>query len=354
MIVNIFRRHLDKFLLAAIFIVISTSTIAWVITDQTPPSWDPCHHIVAAYDYYRPLAHLDFEGFRREFFDATHYYAPSIHLVTAVMFLIFGASRLSAIAVNLISLAVLLASVYWIGKTLYGPKTDETNYKIDPHIITLGVVAALLSTCYHFPAWLLHDAFLDYPLMALVALSFALLIRAGEFRDRRRALLFGAVAGFGLLSKQTFAFFFVLPAVYVAFRVFATRDRRAILNLALAGVVMIAIAAIWYGPHWNDVEAIWRANRMAAVDEREPAIFSRDSNLYYLHSLISSQTQLPLGILFCLGLIYSLVRCRKQSILLYLWLLSGVGIFTFVANKDFRYTVPVLPAVALLSVCWLR
>jgi 4-amino-4-deoxy-L-arabinose transferase-like glycosyltransferase len=362
-IVNKFRHHLHKLLLAAIFIIIASSTVAWTLTDRTPPSWDPCHHIVAAYDYYRPLAHLDLRGFRRELFDSTHYYAPFIHLVTAAIFLVFGSSRLAGIAVNLISLAVLLGSVYWIGKTLYSRARERTgdagtedgaNQIPDRSVLTLGVLAALLATCYHFPAWLLHDAFLDYPLMAIVALSFALLIRAGDFRVRRRALMFGVAAGVGLLSKQTFAFFFVLPALYVAGRVLAGRDRRAILNLLLAGVVIIAIAAIWYGPHWSDAVAIWRANQMAALDEHEPPLFSRDSNLYYLHSLISAQTQLPFGILFVLGLIYSLVRCRGQSLMLYLWILSGVGIFTFVANKDFRYTVPVLPAVALLSVCWLR
>jgi 4-amino-4-deoxy-L-arabinose transferase-like glycosyltransferase len=372
-IVNKIRNHIARLLLTAIFIVLASSTVAWTIADQTPPSWDPCHHIVAAYDYYRPLAHLDFVGFKREFFDTTHYYAPFIHLVSALVFLIFGASRLTGIAVNLISLAVLLGSVYWIGKTLYARAPDQSSDNlgkkdqayaskdeakltkgVDGSILTLGVVAALLSTCYHFPAWLLHDAFLDYPLMALVALSFALLIRAADFHVRRDALLFGVAASLGLLSKQTFAFFFVLPALYVAVRAIATRDLRAVFNLLLAGIVMIAIAAIWYGPHWDDVVAIWKANQLAAYDEREPPLLSRDSNLYYLHSLISAQTQLPFGILFVLGLIYSLVRCRKQSLMLYLWLLSGVGIFTFIANKDFRYTVPVLPAVALLSVCWLR
>ena len=364
MIVNRIRNHLDKLSLTAIFIILASSTIAWTVADHTPPSWDPCHHIVAAYDYYRPLAHLDFEGFRREFFDTTHYYAPFIHLVTALIFLVFGASRLTGVGVNLISLAVLLGSVYWIGKTLYARTTDQSSENlseagrdqasVDAPALTVGVVAALLATCYHFPAWLLHDAFLDYPLMAVVALSFALLIRAGEFHVRRDALLFGAAAGAGLLSKQTFGFFFVLPALYVAGRALATRDRRAVLNLLLAGIVMIAIAAIWYAPHWNDVISIWRANQLAALDEREPPLFSRDSILYYLHPLVSAQTQLPLGVLFALGLIYSLVRCRRQSLMLYLWLLSGVGMFTFVANKDFRYTVPVLPAVALLSVCWLR
>lgn len=364
MIVNRFTRHIDKLLLAAIFFILASSTVAWTLVDRTPPSWDPCHHIVAAYDYYRPLAHLDFGGFRREFFDSTHYYAPFIHLVTAVIFLAFGASRLTAIAVNLISLAVLLCSVFWIGKTLYARapvqhgdtlnRDEQASERTQWPVLALGIVAALLSTCYHFPAWLLHDAFLDYPLMALVALSFALLIRAADFRVRRHALMFGAAAGFGLLSKQTFAFFFVLPALYVSVRALAARDSRAVLNLLLAAIVMVAIAAVWYAPHWNDVVAIWRANQLAALDEGEPPLLSRDSNLYYLHSLISAQTQLPFGILFGLGLIYSLVRCRNQSLMLYLWLLSGVGMFTFIANKDFRYTVPVLPAVALISVCWIR
>jgi 4-amino-4-deoxy-L-arabinose transferase-like glycosyltransferase len=363
-IVNKLRRHIDKLLLAAIFLILASSTVAWTLADRTPPSWDPCHHIVAAYDYYRPLAHLDLEGFRREFFDSTHYYAPFIHLVTAAVFLVFGASRLTGIAVNLISLSVLLGSVYWIAKRLYAPAKrqpgngpaarDEAGRGERGGVLIVGVVAALISTCYHFPAWLLHDAFLDYPLMAIVTLSFALLIRAGEFRVRRHAIMFGVAAGFGLLSKQTFAFFFVLPALLVIARVAGTRDRRAALNLLLAGVVMIALASVWYWPHSGDVVAIWRANQMAALDEREPPLFSRDSNLFYLHSLISAQTQLPFGVLFAAGLAYSLIRCRKQSLMLYLWILSGVGVFTFIANKDFRYTVPVLPAVALISVCWLR
>jgi hypothetical protein len=40
--------------------------------------------------------------------------------------------------------------------------------------------------------------------------------------------------------------------------------------------------------------------------------------------------------------------------MLYLWLLGGIASFSLVANKDVRYSVPVLPAAALISVCWLR
>jgi 4-amino-4-deoxy-L-arabinose transferase-like glycosyltransferase len=355
--VNKLRPHLNKLFLAIIFLILASSTIIWTVKDRTPPSWDPSHHMVAAYDYYRPLAHLDLRGFAREVFVNKQYYAPFIHLMTAAAFLIFGASRVSAVAVNLASLAVLLGSVSWIGRALYFRNSDSTDAmraSTDVTALTMGAVAALVSTSYHFNAWLLHDAFLDYPLVALVALSFALLIRADDFGKRSDAMKFAITVGLGLLAKQTFAFFLLLPALYVVISVLRKRDRKAIINLALTGAVIAGIAAIWYAPHFRDVIEIYRINQQGAIDEHEPLILSRDSLIFYLHSLISMQAQMPFGLLFGVGLIYSLIRCRKQSVMLYLWLLGGLASFTFIANKDVRYTVPVLPAVAILSVCWLR
>ena len=137
-------------------------------------------------------------------------------------------------------------------------------------------------------------------------------------------------------------------------RVLWTRDRRRISNLALAAVLVTLVAAIWYGPHFRDVIAIYRENQQAAVNENEAPLFSFGSNFFYVHALISSQIQLPLAVIFAAGLVYSMVRCRKQSLILYLWILSGIVCFTLVANRDARYTAPVLPAAALISVCWLR
>jgi hypothetical protein len=76
------------------------------------------------------------------------------------------------------------------------------------------------------------------------------------------------------------------------------------------------------------------------------------SNVFYLHGLVSAQIQLFFGLLLVFGLTYSLARKFRQSVMLYLWLVSGIAAFTFIANKDMRYTIPVLPAAALLSVSW--
>lgn len=348
------KPHANKLLLSAIFVTLAASTVAWTLADRTPPSWDPSHHLCAAYDYYRPLGHFDLRGFAREFFQTKHYYAPLVHLITAGFFLIFGASKLSGIAINLLSLAVLLGTVSWIARRLYCNDGDERGTSVNACGLVIGALAGLLTASYHFNAWLLHDAFLDYPLIAHIALTFALLLKADRFESRGDAIRFAIAAGLGFWAKQTFGFFFILPGAYVAARVLISRDRRAIVNLLLAGLIIVGIAALWYGPHLQDAIAIYRINQQGAIDEHEPAVFSRDSLTFYWHSLISAQMQMPLGILFGLGLLYSLVRARRESLMLYLWLLSGILIFTLVANKDVRYTVPVLPAAALLSVCWLR
>jgi len=348
------RPHIEKLLLALIFVALATSTILWTLRDKTPPAWDPSDHIRYAYDYYRLLAHADFSGFAREFFVTPHFYAPFVHLVSAAVFVAFGASRLTGIGVNLISLAAMICAVASISRRLFARQDSTTDAPETQTQIALRVLPALLACCYHFSAWLVHDAFLDFPLTAAVTVAFALLVRADDFKVRRYGIAFGLAAGIGMLVKQTFAFFFILPALLVLFRVLRTRDRRAILNLALAVLILILVAAVWYLPHMHDVIEIYRENQRAAVSENEAPLFTFDSNFFYIHALLSMQMQLPFAILFVAGVVYSLVRCRRQSLILFLWLLSGVAIFALVANKDVRYTVPVLPAAAILSTCWLR
>src|SRR6185436_1535328 len=113
------RSRPDRLLLGMVFIILSTSTIVWTLRDRTPPPWDPSDHLRYAYDYYRLLAHADFAGFAREVFTAKHYYAPFVHLVSAFVFLIAGASRLTGIAVNLFSLAALLWGTATISRLIY-------------------------------------------------------------------------------------------------------------------------------------------------------------------------------------------------------------------------------------------
>ena len=324
--------------------VLTVSTIAWVLANRTPPSWDPADHMRTAYDFYRPLSLGRFAEFLAELFQSQHAYGPLYHWITAGFFLVAGVSRLTGIAANFFGLAILLISVNWIGEKLHTALPGRARP---------GTLAALLTVCYHFPAWLLHEAFLDYLLTAMVTLSFALLMRAGEFHVRRDAILFGVAAGLGMLAKQTFPFFFILPALVLLCQAWIRRDRRAFANLALSAVIAALIASIWYVPHFKDVVAIYRVNALNAAVENEAPAFSFRYMAYYWGILGGLQIQLLFSFLFAAGVIYSVRHRARQDWMLYLWIMSGILSFTLLSNKDARYTVPILPAVALLSVSWL-
>src|SRR6185295_18211116 len=108
------------------------------------------------------------------------------------------------------------------------------------------------------------------------------------------------------------------PALYITVRVLLSRDLKAVVNLLMAGVAAVALASIWYWPHLHNVIEIYQVNKQAAVSENEAPLFTFFSNLFYPHALLSTQIQLPLGLLFLAGLIYSLARRRSESVMLYL------------------------------------
>jgi 4-amino-4-deoxy-L-arabinose transferase-like glycosyltransferase len=342
-------RDADALLLAIVFVAYCASTMAWTLLDKTPPSWDPSDHLRWAYDYYSSLAQLNSADFLQELFSSKRPYPPLVHLGTAAVFLALGATRLTGILINLLLMAVLMISVRAIGAEVYRSRV----VRFGRVSFSAGAIAALIAVSCHFTAWLIHDAFLDFPLAALVAAGFAALVRANDFSVRSRAVAFGVVAALGLLTKQTFAFFFLLPGLHTLAMVIRSGRRASIVNLAVAFTVAAVLSGIWYVPHFDDVMEIYRVNRMNADVENEAPVFSTASILYYWRVLLGMQMQIPLAIAFLAGSAWSLWRMARRSVTLYLWLAGGILAFTFIANKDARYTVPILPAAALLSVSWI-
>jgi hypothetical protein len=328
----------DWCLLAVAFLLFSASTIAWISMNKTPPSWDPADHIRFSYEYYKPLAELDLSGFVEAFFYKRHYYPPFYHLLIAGLFLITGPGIFAAAIANLLLLGALMAALYRLGCRLYSAEA--------------GLMAALIAPTYHVNAALLHEGFVDFALMCCVAISLMLLVETQYFSRRGASIIFGLSLGIGMLCKQPFIIFLGLPTLYAILVSAYERRPSAIKNIALALSAAAVIGALWYAPHLKDIQEIYQINREGAVAEHEPPLLSYYSNLGYIYYLASQQLQLPLFTFFLIGLVISALRYRRERMLLYLCILSGLVVFTFIANKDIRYTVPLLPAVALVSTCW--
>jgi 4-amino-4-deoxy-L-arabinose transferase-like glycosyltransferase len=224
--------------------------------------WDRPAHLVRSVEYLHLLQPFSLDGALNALTNHS-FYPPLFHLSAAAFFALFGISADAAAMTNAVYLAVLLFSIYGIGRHLY----DEAT----------GLLAACLVSLFPILFNLARYTYIDFAMLALVALSVLLLLKSNGFRDRRWAYLLGVALGLGLLAKWVFAVFAGLPCLYVLLRSPVPADLRDVLKLArpqpkqmaVALAVGLAAAAFWLlpGEAWQGRTqfALWLALDYAVV-----------------------------------------------------------------------------------------
>jgi hypothetical protein len=253
---------------------------------------------------------------------ANNYYPPLVHIVSAVFGLfLFGISDASILISLNIFVIILILSVYGIGKVL--------------HNEWVGLLAAFISGFIPIINIMSKNYYLDMPLAAMVCLAIYLLLRTECFSRRGYSLLFGLSLGLGLLTKWSFFFFLVGPSAYYLYRGLRERKEGAILNSFGSAVIALLVAAGWYAQNLH----IFRS-----VDTR--GIWSWNSLPWYEYLFfLQVQMWVPLAIAGAILFLYYVIS--RKNLPLLLWVAVPYVIFSTVANKNVRYTVPYLPAFAI-------
>ena len=99
----------------------------------------------------------------------------------------------------------------------------------------------------------------------------------------------------------------------------------------------------------QDLNHLFRANLADAAREGDPALFAWQSAEYYLRGLYRIYFAPILVFAFLPGVLRALRRWQ-ETCYLWAWIVPAWLALTFLmANKDFRYPLPVLPGIALLG-----
>jgi hypothetical protein len=130
------------------------------------------------------------------------------------------------------------------------------------------------------------------------------------------------------------------------------------INLLGAGVFAFAIAGPWYVHNWLKVlgAAVAYGGAGEAAAQGNPPARSLASATWYFWNLLDVQLYL-LPTLFVLGGVVFCFRKREfaaRNLYPLLTIIGGLAIFTLLAHKDPRYTLPLLPALAVLGTSWLE
>ena len=334
-------RHRYAVALICLYLFLMASNFLWLRLDGVPLLWDAGSYYHDSLILSHDLSHPSFRSLAHTLTIGSQY-PPLVPLLVSLFYPMLTGTEDSAVLIAAgIFLAVLIMSVFGIGRILRGRKT--------------GLLAALLVTMY--PIVFAHSRVFmyDLPLAAMVSLFVLVFLLARNFRDRRYSFMLGIVAGLGMLTKFSFLLFAGSAAVYqlgkdcwYVVRRGSNGHGKQLLNLSLAVFIAGILASPWYLTNFKRfVYAVFVYP--GTCKEVCAPTFSFASLSYYFFSLINDQLSFALFPVFVFGL-FRLGRIRKEHrYMLVFWLLLSYAGCTLVNYKSARYTVPLLPACALVS-----
>jgi hypothetical protein len=304
--------------------------------DCRPSGWDQSGHLTASVEYARAMA-AGPVAFAKTLRRAPSWYPPFYHLVLATVFAVFGVFSWAPAAVNCLFAGVLLYATWELGKKVY------------PDDNVVAFTGTALTATSPLLAYVSHEALLDYALVALVALAVLAASRESPFTCPSAAASAGAAVATALLVKPTAALFLTVPLLAAVARAAVWKEaagrRCLIVFLACAGLPPLA----WYSLHMQDLNHLFRTNLADAAREGDPALFTWESAAYYLRGLYRIYFA-PILVFALLPGVLRALRRWQETRYLWAWIVPAWLALTFlVANKDYRYPLPVLPGVALLG-----
>lgn len=377
--------------LTGLWLFHAANNVLFLQHTQTPPSYDCGFHLQLSLNFLERFLNFRSETYFADLLASSGFYPPLGYAATTPFYLMFGISEDSAVLVNLAFLALLLGSVYRIGKTLSDP--------------WVGLAAAALTSFFPFVYGISRVYYLESALIAMVAWSVLRLLETQRFSRPGASVLFGVSVGLGMMTKWTFALFLLGPVVIEAARglssayrrtspdeknnsiqgskgwafafillgailfglaarssrapmwipaallpavigagFLAPRELRNVLwNLAASGLAALTVCYPWYYIYWKHIFGI-----AAAHIQKSP--LSLENLLYY--PLVLQNSQLGPGFFLVLLLTPFLIpRSAYRTYLpVLVWALSSWALFTLIpfAFNDPRFIAPYLPALGLL------
>lgn len=339
--------HLDGIILAALWLIGVIRDRLWLTLDQGVPAWDQGNHLTGSLNYLNALQNAQlFSGtWWQELWMLSKKYPPLTYISTAPWQQVFGKSPDNALLVNLFFSAIILISVYLLGRELFNRQAGLWGAGI----------------CLLIPAFytIRLNYLVDYPLVAMGIVSFTCLTIWRRTHSWLWALGFGCSFAFALLTKPTSLFFIFFPLLWLVVVVVWQRKWLVIAQLIAALFLTLLICGPWYRTNWLfAISSYERGVVESATIEGDPTIQTLAAWTHYLQALPTAFS-FPLLVVPIVGFLLYLPRWwRKFSlpngsqISTWRWLLvfflPAYLIVSALVNKDTRYFMIAYPVLAVV------
>jgi len=258
----------------------------------------------------------------------------------SLSFSIFGINNFAARFWSPIFGVLSCVLTFYLGKAFYNR--------------TVGLLSALILTTFGTFFQFSRLATLDVPLTFFSLASIYFYILNEDSNNNKFSILSGIFFGLTLLTKQLSAL--VIPIILFFYFLITQKSLRFLFTkrFTLFWLTGLLIFAPWLiSMHINFGSDFWENYFFYHVLERmtETIEFHSEGYFYYFSYLIKNEHIFWVFLLPFAASLSFLGAIRKQvkgDILILVWILTILGIFSFAQTKLFWYIIPVFPAFSIL------
>jgi len=352
--ISLIKKNIVEILFFLVGIVFFIPIVVLTLKDLRPPHWDMARHLWNSafyYDYLRGFlkngifnGHTDLVRFLSDY----RYYPPFLYYVTIPFYVIFGLSVKAA----------LISNVFWVFLLGIGFYFGSKKY------FNNTLVGLLAFSFFLFCPFTLGQSMeyqIDFPLSAVFIAFLATIPFTEKLQNLGVSFLLGFLFGLGMITKWTFVLLSFAPLVLFfsdsLIEIARSKDKTQAMNFVrnFFAFVLASIFAMWswYFSNYPIIKIDLTKNGVdQARLEGDPYGLNVESFTIYLWYLVRYQLYLPFFIFLLLG-IFLLIKNKKVStpLSLFLIFISIYIIFSYLPNKDARYTYPYVSILGLIFAC---
>jgi len=343
--IKIDRYHLVLIIIILFFL---SANLIWFKLDQAPPSWDQSHYLMAGEGIYKALTKDGIIAATKAFSNELTTKAPLITILPIPFYLLLGEHYTSALLVNVVFLFLCSYCLFKLVALISGKNEALLSVFV---LNTFPLVFAMS-----------REFLVEYGLAAFVVMWMYYLFKSNYFEDRKNSCILGVVFGLGMLMKVSFPIYIIAPTSFLLVTRIIELKRlpvRYITNMLAVFLIGFMIAGMWYIKNYHSV--IWFAfsagfGNMAKLSWGEN-MSATEAIMAYWSSIVNSGIS---GYYFLFLIFFIIFNCiylirgkpflnirRTYMFSLFLWFIVPFIVFTSGVGKDYRYTAPYLPAIAI-------
>lgn len=309
-----------------------STNLVWLALNTAPIPWDQAGHTRLAVSFTRYMIG-SFEIANP--LQISSYYPPLTHLFSALLMLILGTSVFVASVPVTFFFCAALAGIFMLTKALF--KSEWAGF-------FSALLFSLLPVVYENSRWLL----LDIPLTAWLVWAWYFLHKSKGFSDWPSLVKFSFTLIGVLLTKWGGIFYLIIP-ILASLSDWRQRGKNTD-QLSRFMIVLLFAGTIAFPWYFVNLERLIEIGRIASKGEiTDPQILlSWENYRFYFITFLNFQATLWPALALIIIFVIFFLKKNPHKLLFAIGIASSYFLFTFISNKDIRYTIPLLVPIGMI------